>query len=89
MPQVVPRMFQGIERLLLLPLIAANCDPDCGMPSVRAYVHLCDFHGQKPRIGGFETDDLDEFLPDRLRDPQCATLIHSKGGPGARGWGPG
>ena len=56
--------------------VPAACDPDRGVPPVRADVGVHDLHRQQPRVFRLKADNLGQLLSDRFRDPQCAPFIH-------------
>jgi hypothetical protein len=86
-PQIMPRVIERIQGFPLLALLPSYGYANPRMASIRADVHVRNVYISKPRVIQFEPNDLDQFLPNRLRYPQCASLIHKHRGrgPGARG----
>lgn len=89
MPQEMPRMVQCGQSIVLFPLVAPDAYPDIGMPAVLADMHFGDIDLAQARVIHLKCDDLRQFLANRLRNPQCAPLIHNRRGQGPGAWGQG
>lgn len=76
MAEIVPRMVEGCQRLMLLAFIAAQRNLHVRMADVRADMHLRDIDRNHAGIVEFEGDQFGKLLTDRFGDALCSMFIH-------------
>jgi hypothetical protein len=90
MTQIGPGMFQGVQRLPLLPLLATDGHADAGVAPIRADLDVGYFHLQEPGIIQFEGNQFRQFFANCFGYAQCAAFVHidqgREPGAGSRGW---
>jgi len=83
--QIVPGMVERGQGSLLPPIIAPQGNPDIRVTPILAYLYLVNIHVEQAGVVQFKTNDLSQFLADRLGYAQCAPLVHKKLGSGTGG----
>ena len=76
MTQIMPRMLERRKGVPLDLIFAPNSHGYKGMASIGGHIDVVYFDGKQTRVRHLEADELDQFLPHRLRYSPGSPLVH-------------